>query len=1011
MVDAYKTMKKTPLKINGDIRKVFDNLLARKGEEKPGMVVAEAKIGEHLANVHEHDAAETSPAHAAQQWDAVRQESDYLAKLYDPEVFNELNSKTGEQPATPAENTTNGAATGATPGEAGTAEQPGAIGQGGDNVGAEGPWSRSNTDGSPPATGAESSTAEPGATGGATNAAGTGSAAEPGTASAATDATGAGGTAEPATPATTGSGTAEQTSGPWNSQGEGRQSGRFIKEDGTLDKGALNYALYNSTPDWLQKFFDEYADKNRSTFNDPTGGVETLDSMQTLMKATGWTPSEIRNMEIGQKRNRLQQLASAELFKQVVEDVKEKSAAATSGDPKAVAAFYEATTEHSLLMRLFRDQQAYSAEASRGLGIRRAIKGITGDAEQFVELFQKITDKAPKDIEQQARMLQDLTSPGAAEKFLKDGSQTRWQKFRNGMLEYYINALISGPITHFRYSVGNLANALATPLLEIPAAATIGYAREILTGDKGIDRVYYGEAGAQLKGLFNGSREGLRSAYQAWKTGNSPALPGERVSDLFLAKQQQGNAIPGVVGDILNVPSHSVSAIHSFFKSIRYEQEINSQAYRTATREGLNGADFDRRVSDLTMNPTDDMMNMASSKALRELFMAPTEYKGFMGKITRATNENMAAKIIVPFMKIGTQITRNAFMDRTPLGLLTEEGRANLSYAKGGAEGDLAIGKIAVGTALIATTSAMVLEGVATGDGPDDPKQNAIWRLNHRPNTITIGNVTIPYQGLGPLGMLMRFSANMTETAKMNSDKGLGTLAEGFFKGITKAVLDENFMRGVKDALDAVYHWDEYGPNYLRSFATNWLPFSVGTSQVDKASIFGLNPVQDPYLREVNLNNDYWTQLKQSAEIKEPLLSENLKPRFDRFGQPIPTNTNEAIARYKDDPTVAKMEELQIGMSRVERKILGVPLNDDQLAQYESKSGIVAKQYLDRLISNPGFVNLSKATQIILINKTVETARKDARNIVLTDPDHPENLDIMRQAVLNKRKDILGNTP
>lgn len=753
--------------------------------------------------------------------------------------------------------------------------------------------------------------------------------------------------------------------------------GTFIKQNGDLNKDALNYALYNNTPGWLQNYFNEYNNKYHSTYGNQTSTVETLESMEKLAKATGWTPTEIRAMEIGQKDKRLQQLASANLFKQMVDEVKQKAAdAASSNDPKKIADFFESTQEHSLLMQAFRDQKAYAAEASRNLGIRRAIKSITNDAEQFVDLFQKLTDKAPKDIAKQAEYLNKLALPGSAEKFLKDGAQTKWEKFRSQMLEYYINSLISGPITHLRYSVGNALNALWTPLVEIPAAAGIGRLREVIAGKETPDRVYLGEAGAQLQALFKGSQEGLKAAATAFKTGNSPYLPGEENLASFTPKTQ---AIPGTFGRVINIPSKSVSAIHSFFKAVRYEQNIQGLAYRNAMKEGLEeGTEaFTNRIADLTTSPSEEMMESATANSLKELYMAPTEYGTAMGHLVQATNKNLALKIIVPFMKIGTQITREAFVERTPLGLLSPEIRETL--ATQGAMRDMQLAKMSMGTALMGSLSLMTMEGLATGDGPTDPNKRAIWMLNHKPNSIQIGNITIPYKGLGHLGMLMRFSANMTETAQSWNEEEGGKLAVSFLEGITRSVFDENFMRGIKDLSDAMYHPEEYGSRYIRDFATNWLPFSVGAGQIAHAV--------DPYQREVH-------DILDSATNRLPLLSETLQPKRDKFGEPIGADT---LDRYKDDAVVQRMESLNMGMGRLEKKIRGVQLTPEQYDDYAKMAGRMAKARLDNFVSISGSDTLPQFSQLKIMNNIIDTSREGARQIMLMN--YPN---IMQQATDKK---------
>ena len=64
--------------------------------------------------------------------------------------------------------------------------------------------------------------------------------------------------------------------------------------------------------------------------------------------------------------------------------------------------------------------------------------------------------------------------------------------FQDKIIWYYVNALISGPVTHTRYAIGNMINVIEKPLLEIPAAALSGALREKMGFEPDGDRVYLG---------------------------------------------------------------------------------------------------------------------------------------------------------------------------------------------------------------------------------------------------------------------------------------------------------------------------------------------------------------------------------------------------------------------------------------------------------------------------------------------------------------------------------------
>lgn len=770
---------------------------------------------------------------------------------------------------------------------------------------------------------------------------------------------------------------------------------RFANQESRLIDKAGNIRLDNlNTADDVNAVIKDIAEQNGSFLEARRGSLsdgEVLD----LADALGMSPESLNARKLGQAFNAEQIIAARRLLIQSATNLRDIMKKAASGAESDILAYIEAKGRHQMIQE---QVSGLTAEAGRALRAFRNIEGA--DKAKALEEFLKTTEaEAIKPEEYFQKMAEEaqrgasLDTPQKVSRFVNDSKK---QGFRSKIIEYYINALISGPVTHMRYAVGNAINAIVTPLIEIPAASGIGFAKELITGEKSPDRVYLGESLAQIHALAKGSRDGLVAAIDAFKTGVSPALPTERVSAQFALDREFGKsyAIGGKVGEVLNIPSRSVSAIHSFFKSLRYEQNIQGLAFREAMKAGLEGDEFTNKVSDLSSNPTEAMMQEATSGALRELYMSPTEYNSNMWMLTRFFNNNLVAKIMVPFMKIGSQITRNAFIDRSPLGLLSKDVRGTI--LEGTAKSDVAIAKMAIGTALMGTTVLLAAEGKATGDGPNDPKQRAIWLMNHRPNSIQIGNITVPYQGLGSLGMLMRFSANMYETAHAWDGEDGFKLASGFMEGITKSVLDENFMRGLKDGLDAAYHHEEYGDQYLRSMVTNWMPFSVGLSQIDRKT--------DPYQREVNKHQNEIQQIFDTARSKIPMVSEGLFPRRDRFGQPIPNDG--MTAQYLNDPVVQRMLDLHIGVGKLEDKINGVRLTGQQYDDYSKISGNLMKMRLDGLVKTQGFADEDPYLQIKMIDKIIGDSRARARNIILM-----QNPDLIRQATQNKINAARGVKP
>lgn len=761
-------------------------------------------------------------------------------------------------------------------------------------------------------------------------------------------------------------------------------AGRTDESGSVLDsKGNPKYDLIEkridkiNTPDDVDNFIREAAAEN-DAFSEARRGVVSQAQTMGLAEAMGVDGNfydVLKTRKVGEAYNAHQLKAAEALFKTLSTDAFNKSRLPKS--PENIAAFEAANQKFLMATSHF---MAASSEAGRALNILRNMSEGLKQAKDVQEFFQKNTGKTAAEIGKQMDFMSKLENGSNQAAFIKASQKAG---FKSMMLEYYVNCLISGPLTHMRYTAGNMIKAIETPLVEIPFAAAHGSIRAALGKEALPDRVYWGEATEQLYALGKGSTDGLRAAAAAWNTSKAPYLPGEVVKDF------RPNAIPGTIGKIINVPSKSIEAIHAFSKTMRYTQNIAGLAYRIAAKEGLNGDVLDRRVAELTKTPTDIMMKSASADALKELYMAPTDYNSPMGNLIRFTNSSVPAKIVLPFMKIGSQITREAFIERTPLGLVSQSVRDNLSGKNGGAARDMQMGKMVAGTALISFTSSMVLSGNATGDGPSDPKQRDEWLLTHRPNTLTIGDINIPYQGLGSLGMLMRFSANMTECAHAMTEDDGDKLGYSFLHGITASVLDDNWMRGMHTMLDAMYD-EKKGQRYIQDMAANWLPFSVGMGQVAREI--------DPDMRMIRDHGmDNGFGILDALRAKIPVASEGLFPRRDVFGQPIP---NGGAHNYDNDPVVQRLDALRIFPSPLQRKIRGVQLTDQQYDDYSNASGVMVKTALNRIVGMPNFSQMTAGAQIEMINQTIKSYRENARTAIMMK--YP---DIMKAALAAKQKD------
>ncbi len=534
--------------------------------------------------------------------------------------------------------------------------------------------------------------------------------------------------------------------------------------------------------------------------------------------------------------------------------------------------------------------------------------------------------------------------------------------------EYWINGLISGLATHTTYGIGNALLAFWKAVPETAVAAGIGQIRH-LVGDEG-ERVYMGEVGAGLYGLLKGQRDGIRAAWKAAQTGLTTELLGESegaAAASFVAMQPRG-AIPGKLGEIVRLPSRGVATIHSYFRTIGYEQAIAQMAYRQAAREGLAGNEFSARVADLTANPPPEMMQQARDAATDQTLM--NGGGEFTRWLSQGVNKFPIVNLVDPFVKISSNALQQALAERSPIGVLDPEIRANLMGRNGAVARDTQIARIAVGGALGTAMLGLAFQDLTTGSAPSDPKEAAVWRMTGKqPYSVRIGDTWYDYHRLGPLAMIMGVAADMYEFGSRMDHTDFGHVTALLVTSIAKNLLDESFMKGPSDLMQAVDDPTRYGGRYVQDQLGTLLPYSTALSQMARAT--------DPYAREARTTMD-------AIKARIPWLSQTLLPRYDIWGQPIPNLdavgaaglTEIMESRERDDPVIQAMQRLQVFPSPLRHEIFNVELTDQQYADYSRVAGRMAKMRATALINAPGFAVLPPGLQQKVLNDTINSGRR-----------------------------------
>jgi len=1012
LTSIYQTIKGLGAPITDDIRGVFDRMIA----EEPQRTVLTGERGEQpsLATIHEADAEEVHPAEAEAVGDRIASERDRYVAEQPPEIQNEIATAQAARAESGGEA---GTGTGGQPEVGGAGSSTGPVPAGGGSGGERGALKPSGGEGVGEGGGPQ---------------AGQVGAGEPGDAGLRGERPGSAG------------GAGAQPLAPNPATRFGARESPFTDKAGNIRVGNLT-----SDADIAQAIRDS-ANENNDFIGDRRG-VITDGQVLDLADALGMDAAQLSQRKLGQAFNAEQIVAARKLLIQSASDVSAAMKRAADGSDQDVLAYAQAKARHQMIQA---HVSGITAEAGRAL---RAFRSLAGQ-EQAADISKLVRDSTAKtlfQLKQEAALGAKLDSPEAVSKFVNDA---RKRGFWDGVLEYWINGLISGPATHATYSVGNTILALEKAGPETAAAALIGAIRRS-RGRPG-EVVHLGEVRERLKAMGTSLPMALKAAADAMRTGVTTRLPGEtpkslpfqpgtefapsapldenfRYSDvaqgMFGAVRgirdgiisggkllSQGGeagapligarfsplgvipdiAVRGVpilpVGSAIRIPSRFIASIHSFFRTVNYSMAKNAMAYRSAMEEGLQGNAFDARVADLRQNPTEQMVDSARGEATTATLMG----KGseFVQALGRLTNKRILGvpllKFIDPFVHIAGNIIDQSIVQRTPLGLLAPEIRADIMGKNGNIAQDTAMARMLVGTGLAIGFGSLAAEKLLSGSGPSDPNDAAMWRLaGNQAHSIRIGDTWYQVNRLGPMGMLASLSADLFEVAHAAEQGDMQKAASEVMHAITQNILDESFMSGPAEFIQAVEDPGRYGQSYIRNFISSFVPYSVGVAQI--------NRMMDPYSRRARTVVD-------AIKAKVPGLSESIMPRRDVWGEAMPSLNGVGITsiymtKVGADPVNKAMLDLGISPAAVLPNIRGVQLNPQQYDDYARLSGRMAKQRLDVIVNSPDWQTWPPQTRHDVIQETIRQSRETARGVVMAK--YP---DIVRQATANKLAPLNG---
>lgn len=667
----------------------------------------------------------------------------------------------------------------------------------------------------------------------------------------------------------------------------GRQTG--AKADETF----INFARIDS-PDDVKRAMQEMADAGNPAADAARAGRRTFAAVELdAAHMNGW--QALVNRRPGQPLGDAESLAARQLWVATTDKVTELAKTAAESPSEAnLFAFRKMLEVHDLVQS---EVLGARASAARSLASWRIPAG--GPAERMRDVAASLEASGGKEVAQElADRIGRLGQAGFYPEMGAVIQKTAYAKTRDAVIEGWVMGLLSGPKTHLVNMMSN-TSVIGMNIYERGTAAQIAK----LIGDE--QSVALGEGTAQMFGIIEGYKDAFRFAWKALKTGetgfglNKVELPreGSISSQAFgMSNTGVGRAVDGI-GNVVRTPGRMLGAEDEFFKTIGYRMEVNAQALRMARDEVLAGKiapdQFKARIVEIKANPPENIRMAAVDQAMYQTFTNATG--PFAQNLSKIASRYPLTRVLMPFIRTPANIMKFTF-ERTPLAPLMSSVRADV--AAGGARRDLALARIATGTAIMLATTDHAMNGTISGAGPSDPAERAaLVRSGWQPYSVKAGERWYAYNRLDPMGALFGLSADMTEimaNADPDSEEArdMEKVAVAMAASIGANAMNKTYMTGISEFFEMMADPTRYSAYWAEGMAGSVVP--TGVSE--------LRRLDDPYMREVR-------SMVDAMKNRTPGLSEDLPKRRDLWGRPMSYESGVGAAYDMFSPIYSRKED------------------------------------------------------------------------------------------------------
>jgi len=480
-------------------------------------------------------------------------------------------------------------------------------------------------------------------------------------------------------------------------------------------------------------------------------------------------------------------------------------------------------------------------------------------------------------------------------------------KLKDYVLEYWYNAILSGPPTH----VVNIASNTAWLAYQVPHRSHVAFWDKIYSAFTGKARTrYFNELVPMMAGYKSGLKRGRGLSWQMMKTGKVTDFETKWAQEIgysaVSAWERSPFAFARKVAPAVSFFTRGLRAIDVWANAIGYDAEINSIARGLSNKKGVTGLAREIFETNFKKNLPRWAHEKAGKSAKHGTFMDdPDPFTKWFLKVRKVPVLGPASQFVVPFVNTIGNLTKRG-LELTPgVGIAKEAVSRGMGRGIGTPE---TTAKQIEGSLLSLYALYKLDKGDITGPVPSDPtRREAFYRQGKLPWAIKLGDSYYQYRRAEPYNTSIASVAIAYDKILNAKDDATKTEIFGeMTRGLIDNVLDSSYLAGLQTIF-----------NRHEKFKT--APFRFGASFVPYSSFWR------------SMNRAYERTIEGSAKVRKqqgwlsaaaqviPGLSGKIPAKLNVWGEEIviPGSIFQHWLPYKwqketDDPVEIGLKKLKI---------------------------------------------------------------------------------------------------